>query len=344
MNTLLLPAMDLLTLLLLRRSSVLRKYALLQKENQILRRRLEQNGYKIRFTHRDRLFIARLTAMDRRLLKKLTIISPQTVIKVWQKQMKRRWKYPLKHQRPGRPRISGAVRNLVLEIKQKNSFWGYDRIAGELNNLNIAISRDSVRRIIQAGRKEGDLLPTGSWKQFLSRHWDSLFACDFMTVETLFGYRFYVFFLMRLKDRKILQFGITRYPTMEFLKNQFRAFRYNHEEEVYLIHDNSGEFRHFAYEQFDIKGVSITPYSPNLNAYIERFNRSIRQECLDHFIILNYKHLRNLVKGYVNYYNSVRPHQGIDNRIPDDPEMNKTGKIKSRPVLFGLQHQFYRAA
>ncbi|MDC7242381.1 MAG: integrase core domain-containing protein [Spirochaetales bacterium] len=334
---------DAVLFLIADKSSAFRKYALLQKENEILRRRLELSGKRVQFTDQDRSFIARLTLLDKRLLSKLTIVTPQTVLRYWQKKASRRWCSSPGHI-TGRPRVTKQIRNLVLEMKRRNHLWGYSRIAGECKAMNLTVSKDSVRRIIRSGWKNGDLVPSGSWKLFLQTHWDSLFACDFMTVKTLFGYRFYVFFLMRVKDRKIMQFGITKNPNMEFLKNQFRAFTYDQDREIHMIHDNSGEFRHFPYKDFGINSVRITPYSPDMNTYIERFHRSIRTECLDHFVIMNYRHLRNLVKGYVEFYNTLRPHQGLGNNRPDGTEPEWFREIKSKPVLFGLQHHFYRAA
>lgn len=228
-----------------------------------------------------------------------------------------------------------------------------------MSKLNIPVSRDSVCRIIRKGRKEGDILPSGEWKKFLKSHWDSLFCCDFLTVETVFQQRLYVFFLMRLKDRKIVQYGITTNPDMKFLRNQLLGFMFNREDkETYLIHDNSGELKWMDYESVGIKGVSITPYSPKagrklafcspmrpgMNAYAERFVKSIRRECLDHFIVMNRRQLRNLVKSYMNYYNHMRPHQGLDGKIPDCNITHACGEIKKVPVLFGLHHHYYRKA
>ncbi len=66
----------------------------------------------------------------------------------------------------------------------------------------------------------------------------------------------------------------------------------------HLIHDNSGELKWFPYDTYGIKGVAITPYSPNMNAYAERFVRSVRQECLDWFIVFNETQLRKIMKEY----------------------------------------------
>ncbi len=81
-----------------------------------------------------------------------------------------------------------------------------------------------------------------------------------------------------------------------------------------------------------------------MNAYAERFIRSIRKECLDWFIIFSEKQLRNIIKQYMEYYNNYRPHQGIKS-IPDGRSPpQKSGIIKKKPLLFGLHHHYYRDA
>jgi len=82
-----------------------------------------------------------------------------------------------------------------------------------------------------------------------------------------------------------------------------------------------------------------------MNAYTERFVRSMRNDCLDYFIIFTYNQLHNIVKSYIDYYNNYRPHQGIKG-IPNGlPEiLSTTGKIKQKPLLFGLHNHYYREA
>jgi hypothetical protein len=87
------------------------------------------------------------------------------------------------------------------------------------------------------------------------------------------------------------------------------------------------------------------PYrTPRANAFCERFLGSLRRECLDHFIILNERHLHRIVKKYKTYFNHARPHQGIDQRIPCQPRPPGPppvkGKLSSRPVLNGLHHNY----
>ncbi len=89
-----------------------------------------------------------------------------------------------------------------------------------------------------------------------------------------------------------------------------------------------------------------TPYrAPRANAYAERWIRSVRQECLDHLLILGEAHLRRVLAAYVAHYNRARPHQGLDQQTPvpqDRP--GRRGPVRRRDVLGGLLHEYYRAA
>jgi putative transposase len=96
-------------------------------------------------------------------------------------------------------------------------------------------------------------------------------------------------------------------------------------------------------------GTSIevlkTPYrAPKANAICERFLGSVRRECLDHLLVVGERHLDRVVREYVAYFNRARPHQGIDQKIPEGStsiqEKQGKGKIIAFPVLNGLHHDY----
>ena len=81
----------------------------------------------------------------------------------------------------------------------------------------------------------------------------------------------------------------------------------------------------------------------------ERLMGSIRRECLDHVLILDESHLRRVLKEYVTYFNCSRPHQGINQRVPElkekaDLNGGTLGKVIALPILGGLHHDYRRAA
>ena len=166
---------------------------------------------------------------------------------------------------------------------------------------------------------------------------------DFFTVDTILNQRFYVFFIIRHETREIIQFGITMNPVKEFVRQQITDFTYDLKSSVYLIHDRTGEFW-LNYDDYGIDGIKTSVKAPNMNSIAERFIGSVRREILDHFIIISQNQLYTILKEYIEYYNTKRPHQGIDQRIPKGHNIENTGRIKSRPILFGLNYEYYRKA
>jgi len=83
-----------------------------------------------------------------------------------------------------------------------------------------------------------------------------------------------------------------------------------------------------------------------MNAVVERFIGSVRRECLDHMFVLNERQLLRVLREYVAYFNSARPHQALQQRIPGPlaEPVASAGRICATPVLGGLHHSYRRAA
>ncbi len=97
-----------------------------------------------------------------------------------------------------------------------------------------------------------------------------------------------------------------------------------------------------------LKAFPIPYGAPNASPYIERFNRTLREEALNHFIFTTTRSILQVCREYVNYYNGARPSQAT-HAIPDPyPELRKpppkTGKVIALPVLGGVQHDYRRSA
>ena len=116
-----------------------------------------------------------------------------------------------------------------------------------------------------------------------------------------------------------------------------------------LIHDCSALFS----EQFRqmlrsarVEALRLPARSPNLNAYAERFEWTIREECLDRMIFFGESSLRRAVEEFVRHYNGERNHQGLENKIvqPEVTEFPATGALRCRERLGGLLNYYYRLA
>ena len=230
-------------------------------------------------------------------------------------------------------------------MKQGNPLWGCKKIANKLKKkINIDIHYTTVNKIIQNCRKQGLIQPNGSWKKFLKMHWNTLFAMDFMTVDTLFGKRFYLLLFMELKTRRIIRFDMTENPCREFVKQRIDLVSEEFEgQDKILIHDNAAQFSSIDYSWFDIKGVNTSPYSPNMNAFVERLNGTIRREALNHFLLFSEKQVRKIISEFIAYYNNKRIHQGV-NKIPNAEIQVNSRNIRTLPVLSGLHHHYYRSS
>ena len=96
-----------------------------------------------------------------------------------------------------------------------------------------------------------------------------------------------------------------------------------------------------------IKAIKTPKRSPRANAVCERFMGSLKRKCLDYMLILHCHQAHRLVREYVAYYNQVRPHQGIEQQIPDWYEQDyplAAGPIIATPVPNGLYHDYSRAS
>jgi len=150
-------------------------------------------------------------------------------------------------------------------------------------------------------------------------------------------------FVISHSTKELIRFAITENPTREFVRQQIIGLSEELRGVVYLIHDNAVQFN-LKYVDYGIKGLAISVGAPNMNAIAERFVGSVRREALDHYIILNRQQLNRTLVDYVNFYNSQRPHQGLEQQIPGGYSPQREGDISKIPILSGLHHHYFRMA
>jgi len=184
----------------------------------------------------------------------------------------------------------------------------------------------------------------------MTHYKEQILACDFFTVETIRLKTLYVFFFIELATRRIYLAGIPANPDGFWVAQQARQLIWKLDENEipirFLIHDNDRKYTNAFDTLFRSEGAHIIPIpyqAPNANAYAERWVRSVREECLDHLLILNEAHLRRVMGEYIGYYNEARPHQGIGQQTPIPYQRSKdAGIIQSRKVLGGILNDYYR--
>lgn len=250
------------------------------------------------------------------------------------------------------------IRQLIVRMATENRHWGYERIEGEMRKVGHRVARTTIANIM----KEHGLEPAPmrskrtTWSEFLKMHWGVIAAMDFFTVEvwTRKGLtRFHVLFVIDLATRRVEIVGISDRPYGDWVCNALRqqldgfdGFLRHHK---HLIHDRDPLFTQAMIDMlgaYGIKSIKLPPKSPNLNAYAERFVRSIKHECLNRIIPIGERHLWRAVDAYVRHYNHHRPHQGVGNVVldPSFEPAEPVGEIVCDEQLGGLIRSYRRAA
>jgi hypothetical protein len=289
------------------------------------------------------------------------IVRPSTILTWFRQLAAQKYDSSTQRRKPGRPRKATEIRELVIRLASENIGWGYTKIRDALRGLKIEIGRTTVANILA----EEGLEPAPernrkrTWKQFLKSHWKTLYACDFFSVEVLglFGtVRYMVYFVIEVKTRAVQVAGVRIAPDGAWMQQIARnlldpvdGFLRN---ASHLIHDRDPLYTEAwtaLLESSGVKCVPIPAQSPNCNPHAERFVKTIRNECLDHFVIFGERHLRYLIKQFIEHYLTERFHQGIGSQIimPETTSSNDNAmpsSIRCRSRLGGLLNFYHRRA
>jgi putative transposase len=323
----------------------------LRHELAVLRRQISRP----RLHEPDRVFLAAAGQLLGRGTRSF-FVRPDTLLD-WHRQLvRKRWTYA--RRRPGRPAVSEEIRELVLRLARENPRWGYKRIVGELAGVGVGVSATTVAKIL----RQSGVSPAGgraqlSWRAFLRAHADSIIACDFFTVETLWLGRLYVLFFLELSSRRVHFAGCSANPDGGWTTQQARQLAWSLSGRAtparFLIHDRDSKFTHAFDEVFRSEGVRIirTPFrAPQANALAERWIGSVRRDCLDWLLIASRGQLERVLRVYVDHYNTHRPHRALGLSPPTPrPRLrlagsNPSDQLHRRDRLGGLIHEYTRAA
>ncbi|MEZ4743857.1 MAG: integrase core domain-containing protein [Bdellovibrionota bacterium] len=239
-------------------------------------------------------------------------------------------------------------------MKLANKRWGYRKIKGELRKLGISVSKTTIATILKAaGFDPHKAKYERTWINFITSHTKRYFACDFMTVDTLFLKRLYLFSIMDVATRQIMLFAVTTNPTKNWLENVIRTGLCCGDNLPHvMVSDRDGVYGNwlapFLEEYFEMELIRTPTRCPNCNAFIERWHRSLREEVLDHCLIFGEKDLRQVVSQFVDYYHFHRPHQGLTQDSPmrkhPSSSVKVLPKINHQKMVDGIITNFELAA
>ena len=274
----------------------------------VLRRRVHG---RVLLTNGDRLFLVQLYRLFPSVLRAITIIRPETLVRWHRSGFRRYWRWKSRFL-GGRPQIAA------------------DR------GLSVHVAKYMVKRCGP---------PSQGWRIFLRNHAPDIAAMDLFVVPTIGFDLLYGLVIVRLARRDLVWINVTSHPTAEWIARQImEAFPWN-EAPRYMIRDRDQVYGAAAMRRLRAMGIRdkpIAPGSPWQNGFAERLIGSIRRECVDHIVVLGEAHLHRILKSYARYYNEMRTHRSLDKDAPISRPVQRVGSIISRALLGGLHHHYVR--
>ncbi len=327
------------------RADLLAENAMLRQQLIVLKRQVKRP----KLADGDRIRLVVLARITQHWQYALHIVQPETLLRWHRELFRRHWRCK---SRTGeqKSRLPQETIDLIRQMAVENRLWGAERIRGELLKLGIEISKRTVQRYMPKQRRKSGQ----TWATFLRNHAGDIWACDFTVVHDLLFRPLYIFIIIELKRRRVVHAAVTRHPTDAWTAQQLREATAWGKGPRYLIRDRDkkyGSLFSAVARGTSIKELKTPIQAPRANAVCERFMGSLKRECLDHMFVLHQEQLHRTVKEYVNFYNHMRPHQGIQQQMPVlsgvdswPASPGNTTRIMSRPILRGLHHSYSHTA
>jgi hypothetical protein len=254
--------------------------------------------------------------------------------------------------------MSAKIRKLVIRIATGNPGWGHRRVQGELVRLGHPIAASTVWQILHDAGIDPAPPRTGpTWKQLLTAQARGILAAGFVHVDTILLRRIYALVIVEHGARRAHLAGITACPdgawTTQAGRNLLMDFSQRAASARFLIRDRAGQFTGTVDAVFAAAGIRILlspPQAPRANAMCERMIGTLRREVPGRLLIINERHLNQVLTEYLRHYNTARPHRTLGQLAPcqagaPPPQINLADhRIRRKQVLSGLTSEYRVAA
>ena len=189
----------------------------------------------------------------------------------------------------------------------------------ELVNQGVLVSLSSVKRVL---KRKGLIKERSPWKRYHlsgirpeASKAGSLVEIDTIHIVPRPVFRFYVYTLLDVYSRWAYAKSVERmntHKTVSFVREAQRISPFKFET---LQTDHGPEFSTYFSDQIGLPHRHIRVRKPNDNAHLERFNRTLQEECLNH-VSPNPKSYQKAISEYLPYYNNERLHLGLNLKTP----------------------------
>lgn len=327
----------------------------LRHENTVLRRQI----CRIHYTPADRVWLAALSRLlPRRRWRDVFAVSPATILGWHRRLVSRKWDYTARRQ-PGRPPTATPIKKLVIRMATENPAGGHRRVQGELVRLGHRIAASTVWQILHdAGIDPAPRRSGPSWKQFLTAQAKAVLAVDFVHVDTVLLRRIYALIAIEHGSRRTFLVGVSAHPsgawTTQAARNLLMDLGDRATTLKFLLRDRDSRFTKGFDAVFAADGIRILTSparAPRANAICERMIGTLRRELLDRILIVNERHLRQVLTTYLHHFNEARPHRALAQLTPTQADAQPphvinlvSCHVRRRSILDGLTSEYQIAA
>jgi hypothetical protein len=324
----------------------------LAAENRILKTQLKG---RLKLSDAERAMLGEIGhRLGRKALAEVaTVARPDTILAWYRKLVASKFDGSKARRSPGRPRVKPELERLIVRMAEENRDWGYDRIAGALANLGYKLCDQTIGNVLQ---RHG--LPpaperkrTTTWSAFIRTHL-ALLAFHRRSAYAAWAGDLLRAVLHPSREPPSGDRWDHIHPDESWMKQMARNVTMEGcgilRDCRYLLHDRDTKYTQpfraiIASDR--VEPLALPARCPNLNAFAERWVRSVKEECLSKVILLGESSLRRALNEYVEHYHAERNHQGKGNVLlfPRDRDIRgEPQPVQCRERLGGLLRYYHQ--
>jgi len=212
---------------------------------------------RVRLTNNDRLFFIQLYRWFSSVLKVITVVRPETLVRWHRAGFRCYWCWKSRSL-GGRPQVDTEPRALIRRMSIENPLWGAPRIHGEPLKLGFEVAQSTVARYMV--KRHG--LPSQGWRTFLRNHAPDIAAMDLFVVPSIGFNLLYTLIIVSLGRRHLIWVNATTNPTADWIARQLtEAFPWN-EAPHYVIRDRDCIYGTVVTRRLRAMGIRDKPIAP----------------------------------------------------------------------------------